>query len=137
MIKRPLSGQYTQADGRVVKIDCNGKAVRYLADGETPDPLPIEIPTRPPTPRKPKPDKIFVGDQNLIGASAARPGQGCLPDGFGEVCGACVHFFPTRNHMGRCALFSPRMAKFRGKPPEFSQNAAAGPDFRAKGASAA
>lgn len=124
--------QYTQADGRVVRVDDNGKAPRYLADGTTPDPTQIEIPEKEPAPRKPNPDRTFVGDQSLIGASAARPGQGCLPNGSGEVCGDCAHFLPTRNRMGSCALFSARMVKFRGKPPEFSQDAAAGPDFRAK-----
>jgi hypothetical protein len=124
---------YVQSDGRVVRIDDNGRAVRHLADGETPDPRPIEIPDRPPPLRKPKPDRTFVGDQNLIGASSARPGQGCLPDGSGEVCGDCAHFSPTRGHMGSCALFISRMAKLRGKPPEFSKDAAAGPDFRARG----
>jgi hypothetical protein len=123
---------YVQGDGRVVWVGDDGRAVRYLADGETLDPRPIEIPDRPSAPRKPKPNRTFVGSQDLIGASPARPGQGCMPNGSGEVCGACAHFLPTRKHMGRCALFSLRMTKFRGKPPEFSQHAAAGSDFRTR-----
>jgi hypothetical protein len=124
---------YVQSDGRVVRIGDNGLAVRYLADGEILDPRLLEIPDRPPPLRKSKPDRTFVADQNLIGASLARPGQGCLPNGSGEVCGDCVHFSPTRGHMGSCALFSARLTGLRAKAPEFSKDAAGGPDFRARG----
>jgi hypothetical protein len=121
---------YVQADGRVVRVT-GRKPVRYLADGATLDPEQIPTPERPPpAPKKAKKD--FIGDQYLVGANQARPGQGCLPDGRDEVCGDCVHFSLVTPYEGLCALYAARMTKLKGAPPRVPLNAMAGPDFRAK-----